>query len=79
MNFLKNTFGDGTSKQWLLATIIFIIGFWGFLLIAGENDSIPILQWLAIKTFGLALFGGSIKLGAILDKKGLLPTLKEED
>ena len=79
MSVLKEYFGDGTPKQWLLATIIFLIGFLGFLLMAGENDEMPILQWMAIKALGLALFIGSIKVGAILDKKGLLPEIKEED
>lgn len=79
MGVLKELFGDGTPKQWLLATIVFLIGFFGFLLMAGEDDGMPILQWLAIKALGLALFIGCIKVGAILDKKGLLPEFKDEE
>lgn len=78
MSVLKELFGGGTLKQWLLATIVFFIGFLGFLLMAGEDNGMPILQWLAIKALGLALFIGCIKVGAILDKKGLLPEFKEE-
>lgn len=79
MGVLKELFGDGTPKQWLLATIVFLIGFFGFLLMAGEDNGMPILQWLAIKALGLALFIGCIKVGAILDKKGLLPEFKDEE
>lgn len=79
MSVLKELFGDGTPKQWLLATIVFLIGFFGFLLMAGEDNEMPILQWLAIKALGLALFIGCIKVGAILDKKGLLPEFKDEE
>lgn len=79
MSVLKELFGGGTLKQWLLATIVFFIGFIGFLLMAGENDEMPFLLWMAIKVLGLALFLGSLKVGAILDKKGLLPAIKEEE
>ena len=79
MSVLKELFGDDTPKQWLLATIVFLIGFFGFLLMAGEDNGMPILQWLAIKALGLALFIGCIKVGAILDKKGLLPEFKDEE
>lgn len=75
----KEIFGDGTPKQWVLATIVFLIGFLGFLLMAGENDEMPFLYWIAIKALGLALFIGSIKVGAVLDKNGLLPDFKEEE
>lgn len=79
MNVWKELFGDGTLKQWLLFTIVFFIGFLGFLLMADENDDMPLLYWMAIKVLGLALFWGSLKIGAILDKKGLLPEIKEEE
>lgn len=79
MSVWKELFADGTPKQWLLATIVFLIGFLGFLLMAGENDDMPLLYWMAIKVLGLALFLGILKTGAILDKKGLLPEIKEEE
>lgn len=79
MSVWKELFGNGTPKQWLLATIVFLIGFFGFLLMAGEDNGMPILQWMAIKALGLALFVGCIKVGAILDKKGLLPEFKDEE
>lgn len=79
MNVLKEIFGDGTPKQWLIATAVFFICFLGFLLMAVENDSMPLLQWVVIKVLGLALFCGGIKLGAYFEKKGLLPDFKEEE
>ena len=79
MSVLKELFGDGTPKQWLISTIVFLIGFFGFLLMAGEDNGMPIIQWLAIKAWGLAMFISSIKVGAVLDKKGLLPYFKEEE
>ena len=79
MSVLKELFGDGTPKQWLISTIVFLIGFFGFLLMAGEDNGMPIIQWLAIKALGLDMFISSIKVGAVLDKKGLLPDFKEEE
>ena len=79
MSVLKELFGDGTPKHWLISTIVFLIGFFGRLLMAGEDNGMPIIQWLAIKALGLAMFISSIKVGAVLDKKGLLPDFKEEE
>lgn len=79
MSAWKELFGDGTPKQWLIAAAVFFICFLGFLMMAGENDNMPLLQWIVIKALGLALFCGGIKLGAYLNKKGLFPEIKEED
>ena len=79
MRVWKYIFDRGTPKQWLFATIVFMVGFFGFLMMAGEDEESSIFQWLAIKALGFFLFLCSIRLGAFLDKKGLLPNCKDEE
>ena len=81
MNELKDIFPKGTIKQWACATALFLVGFFGFLLIVCEDDlnnPLPFLKWLVIKVTGLALCCACFKIGEVLGKKGLLPECKDD-
>lgn len=81
MNELKQLLPQGTLKQWACMTTLFLVGFTGFVMMAGEDDinnPMPLLKWFVIKVIGLALFIACFKIGKVLDKKGLLPEYKDD-
>lgn len=82
MNELKRFIPKGTPKQHAWLTLVLVIGFIGFILIAGEEDTnnpMPLLKWAILKALGVAMFGGSIFLGILLDRKNLLPECNEDE
>lgn len=82
MNELKQLLPQGTLKQWAYMTALFLVGFTGFVMMAGEDDMnnpMLFLKWLVIKVIGLALFCACFKIGQVLGRKGLLPECKEDE
>ena len=82
MNELKQLLPQGTFKQWACMTALFLVGFTSFAMMAGEDDinnPIPSLKWLVIKIIGAVLFVACLKVGQVLEKKGLLPECKDEE
>lgn len=82
MNDLKRLLPKGTPKQYAWFALVFIIGFVGFLLMAGEDDvnnPMPLLKWAIIKLIGVLMMSGAIALGAYLEKKRLFPDCKEDE
>ena len=67
--------------QWGILTLLMLVGFAAFLVMAGEdapNDPpTPLGEFLLVKGIALAVFGLCVLAGKYLNRKGLLPDVKE--
>ena len=69
------------ALQWLILTVVFMIGVVGYIFMAGEDDPfnpLPFGKWFLLKMVGLALFIIAFLMGRYFNRKGLLPDIKEE-
>lgn len=68
--------------QWLVFSLLFILGFLSFVILAGEEDPMNPLsfeKFFLIKgTAGLSLYL-CVRLGSWLNTKGLIPEISEDD
>lgn len=67
--------------QWAILTVLFGIGFFAFLILAGnENPEHPmsIADWFAIKIAAGAALYACVLLGKYLYRLGILPVLDED-
>lgn len=71
-----------TPKQWAIMTALTLVGFFAFLLLAGEDtpeNPMSLTQFFTIKLIGLALLAGCCKVGQALHRKGMLPEVEDKD
>ncbi|MCF0187914.1 MAG: hypothetical protein HUK04_00245 [Bacteroidaceae bacterium] len=71
-----------TPKQWATMTALVSVGFLAFMVVAGdENPENPmnIGAFCLIKGAAMAVIYGCYRVGKILDRKGLLPEVSEDD
>lgn len=62
--------------KWALLSALCAVGFFGFLLLAGDDDPynpMPLGKWFLLKLFGAALIAASIYVGRILNRHNLMP------
>ena len=74
----------GNVFKWCIATAIFAVGFFGLLILAGDDDPynpMPLGRWFMLKAMGAALMYVAYRIGRLLDRYNLLPEFKdlEED
>lgn len=71
-----------TATQWAVLTLLFLWGFASFLVMAGEESPsdppMTLGKFLLIKGVALASFGLCLLVGKYLNRKGLLPDVKDE-
>lgn len=68
--------------QHTLLYVLFGIGFFAFMLLAGDDDpSNPLTlgQWFAIKLAAAAVIYLCVKVGKFLDSKGLMPEMDDPE
>lgn len=68
--------------QHVILFALFSVGFFAFMLLAGDDDPsnpLPIEQWLGIKLAAAVVIYACIKLGKFLDSKGLLPEMDDPE
>lgn len=71
-----------TPKQWAILTALATIGFFAFLLLAGEDtpdNPMSLSQFFTIKLMGMAILAGCLAAGKWCGSKGLLPQINETD
>lgn len=77
----------GNLFKWCIATAIFGVGFFGLLILAGDDDPynpMPFGRWFMLKASGAALIYVAYLVGKLLYRNDLLPDsfyeeLDEED
>lgn len=79
---MKQATKTNKTIQWLIAHTLFGVGFYFFLLLAGdENPRYPLTfrEWLTIKVLAAAAIALCVLIGRELHRKGYLDVLNSND